>query len=106
MTIASDIHEERRRLCATFAAAGPDARTLVAAWSAKELASHLAAQDRLAGWPAYLARSAVRLTGLRFTAVYRDRKRASALLNGPTRAWQKSLAILINPPPESVLQPR
>lgn len=106
MTIADDIREERRRLCATFDAAGPDARTLIGAWSAKELASHLAGQDRLAGFPAFLARSAVTLIGLRFTAVYRDRERATTLLNGPTRPWQKSLATLTNPAPRYLYRPR
>lgn len=106
MTIADDIRGERTRLVSTLSAAGPDAATLVTSWKTLDLASHLAGQDRFGGLPAFLARSAVQLTGLRFTAVYRDRPRLSVLVNGRTKPWSKSLEILARPAPDFVVRAR
>lgn len=106
MTIADDIRDERARLAATLAAAGPDATTLVGAWRARDLASHIATQDRLFGVPAFFARSFVRITGLRLTAAYRDRPLVGLLINGRTKSWNKSLEILRRPAPDLVVRAR
>lgn len=106
MTIADDIREERQRLVATLRAVGPNAATLIDRWRAADLASHLASQDRLGGYPAYLARATVTATRLRLTAAYLDRTRIATLVNGPTKAWSQSLEILSRQPPDPILRSR
>lgn len=106
VTIAHDIRQERQRLVATLRAVGPHAATLIHRWNAADLASHVATQDRLRGYPAYLARTTASLAGLRLSSLYLDRPRASALVNGRTKAWSKSLEMLSRQPPDSVLRAR
>lgn len=95
--------DERARLVRTLREVGPDAPTLAGPWSAVELASHVAAQDRLGGIPAYLARAAVAISHLRLSALYLDRPRVAALVNGRLKPWDTSLHILSRPPPRPVL---
>jgi uncharacterized protein (TIGR03083 family) len=99
------VDEERVQLVRTLRAVGPDAPTLAGPWSAVELASHIAAQDRLGGIPAYLARSAATASHLRLSALYRNRPRVAGLVNGRLRPWDVSLRILSAPPPRAVLAP-
>jgi uncharacterized protein (TIGR03085 family) len=106
MTIADDTREERMRLVGTLSSVGPDAPTLIGAWTAADLASHLAAQDRFRGFPAFVARSAVQLTGRRLSAAYLDRPRVSLLVNGRRKPWGKSLTILRRPLPDAVVRAR
>ena len=100
--LADDIIEERARLVETLEFVGPEAPTLVEGWSAQELARHLAAQDRLRGVPALVARRLVVATQLRLTAVYLDRPVALALVNSGPRSWAGCLQRLRQPPPRAV----
>lgn len=102
VSIAEDIREERERLVASLRSVGPDAATLAGQWTTSDLASHLAAQDRLHGVPALLARSFVAITGQRLTALYLDRPRVAGVLNGPKRSWARSLKLLNRPPPKNL----
>ena len=102
--VAADVVAERARLVATLRAVGPEAPTMAGGWTARQLASHLAAQDRLGGWPAFAARRLVAATDLRLSGLYRDRRVASLAVNGPTLPWDRSLRTLSGPPPAAVLR--
>lgn len=102
--IADQVVDERRRLVATLEAVGPDSPTLAGQWTASDVASHLASQDRLAGIPAFFARRVVAATDLRLSAVYRDRPWAEVFVNGPKKPWVKALGVLSQPPPRAVLR--
>jgi uncharacterized protein (TIGR03083 family) len=73
-------------------------------WRARHLARHLAAQDRLAGIPAFMARRLVAATGVRLSEAYRERPRVLALVDGPPRAWNWCLDRLDRAPPAAVLR--
>lgn len=104
--VADETQAERARLLQTLRTVGPDARATVPSWTAAAVASHLAAQDRLGGWPAYAARSFVRATGFRLSAVYVDRPRVALLVQGRQKPWEKSLKLLRRPIPSAVLRGR
>ena len=80
--VADEAQAERARLLHTLTTVGPDAPTAIQSWTSAAVASHLAAQDRLGGWPAFAARSFVRATGFRLSAVYVDRPRIALLVQG------------------------
>jgi uncharacterized protein (TIGR03083 family) len=77
---------------------------MAADWRARDLARHLAAQDRLAGIPAFMARRLVAATGIRLTEAYRERPRILALVNGLPRSWEWCLDRLDLAPPAAVLR--
>jgi uncharacterized protein (TIGR03085 family) len=104
--IAADAVVERAEFVQTLRSVGPAAPTLAGTWTASDIARHVAAQDRLAGVPALLARGLVVRTGLRLTEPYRRSARLGALLDGPPRSWEWSLDRLHRPPPRAVLRPR
>ena len=88
----------------TLAAIGPTAPTMAGSWTAHDVASHLAAQDRAKGIPAWAARRIVAGSGLRLNAAYLDRPRVGTLVDGPRRPWTKALRVLSEPPPRAVLR--
>jgi len=102
--VAQQIVVERASLLETLRAVGPHAETLAGNWSASTIAQHLAAQDRIAGLPAVVARAVVMRTGLRLTEPYLHSARLAALVNGPPHAWAWSLQRLNRPPPAAVLR--
>lgn len=104
--VADEAQAERARLLQTLTAVGPDAPTTVSSWTAAAIASHLAAQDRLGGWPAFAARSFVRATGFRLSAVYVDGPRLTLLVQGRQKPWEDSLELLRRPIPSAVLRSR
>lgn len=106
MTATDEASRERERLVTTLVAAGPDAPTSIAAWTASDIASHVAAQDRFHGYPAFAARSVVRLTRRRLSAVYLDRPRVALLVNGRKKPWNKSLAMLRRDVPAAAVRGR
>lgn len=106
MTVADEAQAERERLLQTLTTVGPEAPTAVGVWTAAGIASHLAAQDRLGGWPAFAARSLVRATGFRLSAAYSDRPRVALLVHGRQKPWEKSLDRLRQPIPSAVLRGR
>jgi uncharacterized protein (TIGR03085 family) len=103
--IADQVAAERALLVQTLRAIGPDAPTLASGWRAMDVARHLAAQDRMKGLPAFVARRIVAATGLRLTQAYLGRRRVGALINGRPRAWNECLGRLDRPPPAAVLRP-
>ena len=102
--LAAEVAAERRRLVRTLEAVGPTAPTSAGSWTAHDLASHLAAQDRARGVPAWAARRLVGWSGLRLSATYLDRPRVAMLVNGPRKPWAKALRILSQPPPAAVVR--
>lgn len=101
----ADIVSERSQLVRALRTLGPEAPTLAGAWSAAEIARHLASQDRLRGVPAYLARRIIVATGWRLTAGYLDRPLAAALVNVGRRDWNVCLRRLDRAPPRPVMTP-
>jgi uncharacterized protein (TIGR03085 family) len=102
--IVDDIVAERRDLARTLRSVGPAAQTLAGAWRASDIARHIAAQDRAAGWPAYLARGLVVRTGLRLTEPYLRSPLLAGLLNGRPRSWEWCLDRLDDRPPGALLR--
>lgn len=70
LTVA-DLARERRALVTTLKAVGPDAPTLAGAWTARDLAAHVAATEQLRGLPTSLGRTLVVRYGLRLNDVFR-----------------------------------
>jgi uncharacterized protein (TIGR03083 family) len=103
--IAEQVAAERALLVQTLRAVGPDAPTLATGWRAIDVARHLAAQDRMRGLPAFVARRIVAATGIRLTQAYLGRPRLVALINGRPRVWNECLGRLDCPPPTAVLRP-
>jgi len=106
VSIADDIREERGRLLASLRSVGPGAATLAGPWATSDLASHIAAQDRLQGLPVFLARSFVAITGQRLSALYLDRPRVARVVNGPKQSWARSLELLDRPPSRILMRPQ
>jgi len=102
--IAEQVATERALLVETLREVGPDADTLAADWSARDVARHLAAQDRFSGVPAFLARRLVTATGVRLTETYLRRPRIGAVANGLPRTWDHCLRRLDCPPPAAVVR--
>lgn len=101
---AADIAKERAALVSTLEQVGPNAPTLAGDWSTTELAQHLAAQDRMRGVPASLARRFVMATNIRVTAAYLNRPRAAAVVNAGPTGWEASLRRLHYPPATSLVR--
>jgi len=96
---------ERQRLVATLHNVDATAPTLAGDWRARDVAQHLAAQDRLGGIPALMARAFVHRTGLRLTETYLRSDKLARLVNGRPRSWGWAIRVLERPPPAPVLRP-
>lgn len=59
MTLAGDIEAERAALTSSLSAAGASAPAGCGSWTARDLAAHLAAEERLGGVSTFIARSLV-----------------------------------------------
>ncbi|WP_409429409.1 maleylpyruvate isomerase family mycothiol-dependent enzyme [Mycobacterium sp. SMC-11] len=59
MALAGDIEAERAALTTSLSAAGATARAGCGSWTARDLAAHLAAEERLGGVSTFMARSLV-----------------------------------------------
>lgn len=68
---AADLAVERRALVAALKAVGPDAPTLAGAWTARDLAAHVAATEQSRGVPTFLGRTLVVRYGLRLNDTFR-----------------------------------
>lgn len=68
---AADLAVERRALVATLEAVGPDAPTLAGAWTAGDLAAHVAATEQSRGVPTFLGRTLVVRYGWRLNDTFR-----------------------------------
>ena len=105
MAVADEVVKERQRLLRTLRAAGPDAATVGSAWTAADVAQHVAAQDRFFGAPAFLARNLLGRTGARLPKVDLDRPLVRLATNGRQRGWDACLRSLAHNPPKAVLHP-
>lgn len=104
--MSAEVASERRLLVATLRKVGPDAPTLAGAWSAADVARHLAAQDRLLGLPAAVARRLVLAMGVRLNRPALVSPRLASLLSGLPRSWDWSLARLSRRPPDAIARGR
>lgn len=68
---AADLAAERRALVETLRAVGGEAATLVAGWTACDLAAHVAATEQLRGFPTFVGRSMVVRYGWRLNDLFR-----------------------------------
>ncbi|WP_125079160.1 maleylpyruvate isomerase family mycothiol-dependent enzyme [Mycobacterium sp. P7213] len=59
MALAEDIEAERAALTNSLSAAGASAHSGCGSWTARDLAAHLAAEERLGGFSTFIARSLV-----------------------------------------------
>lgn len=59
MTLTGDIEAERAALAESLSTAGASARAGCGTWTARDLAAHLVAEERVAGVSTFIARSLV-----------------------------------------------
>lgn len=96
------IVHERRALAATVRSVGPDATTLIAEWTAIDVAAHVASLDRFGGIPTFVGRRIV-ANGVRLNDTagqFADR----GLRSTKKRGFEQVLRHLENEPPGLLLR--
>ena len=102
--LAATVGAERRSFVTTLRRCGPAAPTLAGAWTSRDVARHVSAQDRLFGLPAAVARRVVVATGWRLNKPALAEERVARVLSGWPRSWEWSLARLSRPPPAALVR--